>query len=140
MFSNTRRVQIEWGHCDPAGIVFNPRFFEYFDWSTALLFEGALGMPKPEVLEKYHGTGIPIVESRAKFLRPCRVGQTVEIISTVARLGRSSFDVEHRLLNGGELAVEAFETRVWTGRDPNDPTRLKAQQIPAEIAKRLQHS
>ena len=36
-FSNTRRLTIEWGHCDPAGIVFNPRYFEFFDWSTGLL-------------------------------------------------------------------------------------------------------
>jgi 4-hydroxybenzoyl-CoA thioesterase len=138
MFGITRRVQIEWGHCDPAGIVFNPRFFEYFDWSTALLFERALGMSKADAIEKYHAVGIPIVESRAKFLRPCRYGETVEIVSAIARLGRSSFDVQHRLRNGGELAVEAFETRVWTARDPADPARLKAQPLPADVVARFQ--
>ncbi len=39
-----RRFPIEWGHCDPAGIVFNARFFEFFDWSAWLLFEAALGV------------------------------------------------------------------------------------------------
>src|SRR3954452_22170236 len=106
MFSITRRVQIEWGHCDPAGIVFNPRFFEYFDWSTALLFERALGMTKAEAIRKYDAVGIPIVESRAKFLAPCRYGDTVEIVSAIVKLGRSSFDVQHRLTNAGVLAVE----------------------------------
>ena len=30
---NRRVFTIEWGLCDPAGIVFNPRF-EFFDWGT----------------------------------------------------------------------------------------------------------
>ena len=34
-FSNTRKVRIEWGDCDPAGIIFNPRYFEIFDAATA---------------------------------------------------------------------------------------------------------
>jgi 4-hydroxybenzoyl-CoA thioesterase len=89
------------------------------------------------VLKKYGGAGIPLVETRAKFLAPCRYGDIVEITSTVARLGRSSFDVEHRLMNGGALAVEGFETRVWTGRHPDDPTRIKAQPIPPEIVERF---
>jgi 4-hydroxybenzoyl-CoA thioesterase len=42
-FISRRRFIIEWGHCDPAGIVFNSRFFEFFDWGTWMLFEGALG-------------------------------------------------------------------------------------------------
>jgi len=45
-FSNTRTVRIEWGDCDPAGIIFYPRYFEIFDASTAMLFERALGMTK----------------------------------------------------------------------------------------------
>ena len=42
--SNTRTVRIEWGDCDPAGIIFYPRYFEIFDASTTLLFERRLGM------------------------------------------------------------------------------------------------
>ena len=43
-FTNTRKVRIEWADCDPAGIVFYPRYFEIFDASTSALFERALGM------------------------------------------------------------------------------------------------
>ena len=38
-FTNTRKVRIEWGDCDPAGIIFYPRYFDIFDASTALIFE-----------------------------------------------------------------------------------------------------
>ena len=44
MLTNTRQRTIEWGDCDPAGIVFNPRYFEWFDAATAALFARALGM------------------------------------------------------------------------------------------------
>ena len=40
------RVRIEWGQCDPAGIVFYPHYFAMFDHSTVLLIERALGMKK----------------------------------------------------------------------------------------------
>ena len=33
-FTFRRQLTVEWGLCDPAGIVFNSRFFEYFDAST----------------------------------------------------------------------------------------------------------
>ena len=44
MLTNTRRLAIEWGDCDAAGIVFYPRYFAMFDASTAYLLEKAIGM------------------------------------------------------------------------------------------------
>ena len=41
MCSNKLARRIEWGDCDPAGIVFNPRFFAFFDDATTLLVEAA---------------------------------------------------------------------------------------------------
>ena len=131
--SNTRELTIEWGHCDPAGIVFNPRFFEFFDWSTAVLFQAVLGMAKPEILKAYDCAGIPLVETRAQFLAPARFGDVVAIESTIASFGRSSFEVRHRLFNHGKPAVEGLEKRVWTGRDPDDPGRMRSKPIPAEV-------
>ena len=126
-----RRLTVEWGHCDPAGIVFNSRFFEYFDWSTALLFQAALGMTKPQMQAAY-SADMPLVAVRATFLKPAWLGDEVEIASTIDEFRRSSFDVQHRLSNRGELAVEAQETRVWVGH-----TELKSKPIPAEVVERF---
>ena len=41
MLINRRTIRIEWGDCDPAGIVFYPRYFEWFDACAAALFEDA---------------------------------------------------------------------------------------------------
>jgi 4-hydroxybenzoyl-CoA thioesterase len=137
-FSNTRRLTIEWGHCDPAGIVFNPRFFEFFDWSTAMLLFAASGMTKSEMMAAFGSAGAPVVATQAKFLKPCSFGDEVTIVSTVLKVGRSSFDVEHRLFKGDMLAVEARETRVWTVADGKGG--LRSEPLPDRMASRLKSS
>ena len=57
MLVNTRRLAIEWGDCDPAGIVFYPRYFAMFDASTAALFQRALGMTKKAMLRHWGAFG-----------------------------------------------------------------------------------
>lgn len=136
-FSRTRRLTVEWGHCDPAGIVFNPRFFEYFDYSTALLLEAALGIGKQAMLERYDLAGIPLVDTRAKFLTPSRFGDEIEIRSTITLLKRSSFSVSHHLTNADVLSVEGEEVRVWAGRHPDDAGRLAAKIIPDAVRAKL---
>ncbi len=136
-FAHTRRHTVEWGDCDPAGIVFYPRYFAMFDWSTAELFAAAFGMTKRLWTAKFGIAGIPMVDTRARFHVPSTFGDVVDIESRVSRFGRSSFDVEHRMLKAGVLAVECWETRVWSVRHPDDPARIKAAPIPAEVVETL---
>ena len=138
MLSNARTLRIEWGDCDPAGIVFYPRFFAMFDTSTTRLFERALGMKKFDFLEHYGVIGYPLVDARARFLMPVKYSDDVVIESTVKEFRRASFDMEHRLTKDGALAIEGFETRVWAARDPSDPAKIKSVPIPAEIIARFQ--
>jgi len=53
MLTVRRTVCIAWGDCDPAGIVFYPRYFDLFDACTTDLFSQALGMSKCQVLKVY---------------------------------------------------------------------------------------
>lgn len=64
MLTNKLRRRIEWGHCDPAGIVFNPNFFSFFDHGTTMLYEAA-GWPKHVMKELFGIVGCPLVETRA---------------------------------------------------------------------------
>jgi 4-hydroxybenzoyl-CoA thioesterase len=137
MLTYVRNTRIEWGDCDPAGIVFYPRYFAMFDSCTTGLFSQALGMSKFEFIKRYEFTGYPMVDTRARFLKPTRFGDDVTIETTVTEFRRSSFDVRHRLSHNGELAVECFDTRVWAARDPNDPEKIKAKPIPDEVIAKL---
>lgn len=132
-----RQLTVEWGQCDPAGIVFNARFFEMFDTSTWMLFNAALGV-KPQDLAKTFGIlGIPLVDAGAEFLKPAKFGDVIEIATRVSEFRRSSFDVEHRITIGGERAVDGTETRVWAARDKDNPDKIGAVTLPAEVMARF---
>ena len=137
MFSHSRDVEIEFGDCDPAGIVFYPNYFRMFDAATAHLFEAALGMKKIAWLKAFDIVGIPMVDTGAKFSRPSRFGDVVTIETSVSALRRSSFVIAHKLYNGCELAIEAHEIRVWAAADPELPGRIKATALPAAVIEAL---
>lgn len=128
-----RQLTIEWGHCDPAGIVFNPRFFEMFDTSSWMLFETALGVKQQELASTYGIIGIALVDARANFMKPAKFGDAIEIASRIKEFRRTSFDVEHLITIDGTLAVEGGETRVWAVRDKADPDKIATAAIPAEV-------
>jgi 4-hydroxybenzoyl-CoA thioesterase len=134
-FVHRRQLTIEWAYCDPAGIVFNSRFFEIFDSATWALLEAALGVPKHELSAVFDIVGVPLVEASARFIAPVKFGDLVVLESQVSAFRRSSFDVAHRVLIGGELATEGRETRVWAVRD--NAGRLKAKPLPDEVTARF---
>jgi 4-hydroxybenzoyl-CoA thioesterase len=129
---NRRTLRIEWGQCDPAGIVFYPQYLIIFDTSTGWLFERT-GLKPLAMRQKYGIVGLPIVDVGARFLMPCRFDDEIVVESAVDEWGRSSFNVRHRILKSDALAVEGFEKRVWAAPHPVQAGSIKAQQIPAEI-------
>jgi 4-hydroxybenzoyl-CoA thioesterase len=136
MLTNRRTIAVAWGDCDAAGIVFFPRYFEWFDACTHALFARA-GLPKRTMLDQHGIVGVPLVEARARFVLPSSFGDEVEVETTITRFGRSSFDVQHRLLRGADLAVEGFETRVWAVRAPDAPNGIRGAAIPDEVKRRF---
>jgi 4-hydroxybenzoyl-CoA thioesterase len=135
---NTRKVHIEWGDCDPARIVYFPRYFVFFDNCTVGMFD-AIGLPKPQLLEKYDIVGFPLVDVQARFMIPSSFGEDVVIETTIAEWGRSSFKVQHRLLKDGDkVAIEATETRVFVAADPARPGGIRSCPIPQELIERFE--
>ncbi|HXY50371.1 MAG TPA: thioesterase family protein [Terriglobales bacterium] len=136
MLINRRTIRIEWGDCDPGGVVYFPRYFECFDACTRALFERA-GLSKREMMKSYAMDGIPLVDMKARFLMPSRFGDDVLVESWVAKWGNSRFVVQHRLLKGNALAVECSETRVWVAHPKGDPKTFEARPIPQEVKERF---
>jgi 4-hydroxybenzoyl-CoA thioesterase len=132
-FTFQRQLTVEWGQCDPAGIVFNSRFFEFFDANTWMLFDAALGVKPHQLLPVFGIMGIPLVDAWANFLKPAKFGDVIDVASRVSEFRRSSFDVEHKVTICGELAVEGGETRVWAARDKVNPDKIAGMAIPSEI-------
>ena len=132
MFVNRRDVQFQCGDCDPANIVYYPRYFAMFDDSTSTLFEVA-GFSKKDLVHKYGLVGIPMVDTRSKFYIPSTYGDWITIETKIESIKRSSFEVKHNVYKGEALAIEGFETRVLVGRDPVNPDKLKSAPFPAEM-------
>jgi 4-hydroxybenzoyl-CoA thioesterase len=139
MLVNTRAVRIEWGDCDPAGIVFYPRYLAIFDACTCALIERALGMTKPQYLNAYGFDGHPLVNAHVRFIAPTTFGDDVTIETALLEFRRSSFDIRHRLLKDGNLAVEGVETRVWIKNDPVSG-KMKSEPVPREVIERMSRS
>jgi len=136
MFTHASKVEIQFGDCDPAGIVYYPNYFRFFDNATAGLMTAALGMQKRNWLEHYGIAGIPMVDTGAHFVRPSTFGDVVEIRSEITGLGRSSFSVNHTLLKDGEPAIEAHEKRVWVVRTAEGG--IRSEPIPDNVRKVLE--
>ena len=130
-----RQMTVEFGHCDPVGVVAPKRLFEYFDNATWSLFEAALSIKRQDFIAT---VGIlPLVDVRLECRKTVHFGDTIEIASRIAAFRRSSFDVDHRITLDGELAIEGGETRVWATRDKNNPDKINPRTIPDEVIARF---
>lgn len=138
-------VRVGWGHSDPAGIVFYPNFFAYFDEATWALFYAA-GLGLDVMRERFGCLGIPLVDAQASFKLPCRFRDVLTIESEVADVTEKTFAVRHRVLNhgpegpgesAGREALTGREVRIWGIVHPDDPKRLKAVPLPPAVLKAL---
>ena len=136
MVSHALSAKVRWSEADPAGIVFYPRFFEWFDLGTEALFE-SLGLPWPELFPAEHIVGVPIVESGARFASPVRYGDEVRIQSTVSEVHEKTFRVDHEVSVGGRRCATGFEVRAWVARPESPDAALAARPIPARVVARL---
>ncbi len=135
MRKNERSILVEWGDCDPSGVVFNPRYFAWFDASMhALLTAARSGYDV--LVARYGIDGIPLVENRAKFMAPVRYGDSIRLEAAVTKLHRCAFDLHHRVWKGDVLAAECFETRVLTALD-REQRRSRATPLPEALVASL---
>ena len=127
--------QVQWGDCDPAGIIFYPTYFRWADAASWALF-ASVGCG-PAWMRAEH-MAMPLVSAECQFLHPAGHGDRCEVRSRIARFGGKSFVVAHEVVRAdGTLLAKAKETRVW-GRHVNGPgTPLKGEPIPEELKQRF---
>jgi 4-hydroxybenzoyl-CoA thioesterase len=90
-------------------IAYFPNFFRWFDASTFHFFRQC-GLPPWHELEKAHGViGFPVVDVSCQFRRPARVGDRLEVRTTLEEWRDKSFVIKHELLRGEERLAEARE-------------------------------
>ncbi len=128
---------VMFAHCDVAGTVFYPYFYAWFDQSTEELFRNN-ELSYADLKRQFGVVGMPLVESGARYLSACRLGDQVEISTWVDEWARKTFLVKHRITHeDGSVAVEGYERRVWAVTDDTSPNGIRAIEIPQTAIDRL---
>jgi 4-hydroxybenzoyl-CoA thioesterase len=85
----TRSVPIRFSHCDPAGIVYFPHYFDMFNGLIEDWYGRELGYDYAELITggRY---GFPFVHIECDFKIPSRIGEVIDLTLLVERVGRSS--------------------------------------------------
>jgi len=110
-----REIAIEFNHCDPAGIVFYPRYFEMVNSVVENFFAEVLDYPFARIMAER--SGVPTVHLTCDFHAPSRLGERVGFVLTVERLGSRSVTVAVRAARDGERRLSAKAVLVWVGAD-----------------------
>jgi 4-hydroxybenzoyl-CoA thioesterase len=140
MLDSRMEIRVEWAHCDPATIVYNPHFFDWMDRGTHRLFEAAGFRLEQMTRADPEFRGVPLVRTSATFRAPARVGDRLTLSTRTSRFGGRSFDLEHRFFLADALIVEGAQTRVWGRTAPGQPDTLTAVPLPAEVRAALSAS
>lgn len=129
----THSVNVQFGDCDPGGIVFFPNFSRWMD-AASLMFFTQCGVPPWRVLERERGiVGTPLLEINTKFMKTVTYGETIHITTQVEEWRRVAFIQVHRVTRGDDLVCEGREVRAFVKRDDHDPNRLRAIPVPEDI-------
>jgi 4-hydroxybenzoyl-CoA thioesterase len=88
----TRSVAIRFSHCDPAGIVYFPHYFDMFNGLIEDWYGQELDYDYAELVMGSH-YGFPFVHIECDFRIPSRMGEVVDMTLLVERIGRSSLAI-----------------------------------------------
>lgn len=123
-------IQVDWGDCDPAGIVFYPNFYRWMDKGFWLLF-GSRGLTLGTLRERYKTLGGPLVDTGATFIQPVQPGEILTVNSLVQHWGTKSFRIEYKFARQTLPVATGFEVRVW-GTLEKDGS-ITSSAIPQEV-------
>ena len=131
-------IEVRFGDCDPAGIIYFPRFFALFHDAMETWFPARLGLPYSELVVG-RKIGFPAVHTEADFKAPCALGDAIAVELRVARLGRSTIDLRYVVRGAaGDLRVNGATTCVVMDLDPASPGFRRALAIPDDLRRRIE--
>jgi 4-hydroxybenzoyl-CoA thioesterase len=106
----TRTVQIRFSHCDPAGIVYFPHYFNMFNGLIEDWYTEELGVNYADlILHDQHG--FPFVHIDTDFKIPSRMGEKLELTLLIEKVGRSSLTL---VIVGHKDGIERLRARTVT--------------------------
>lgn len=127
-----REVLVRFAHCDPAGIVFYPRYFEMINGVVEDWFEDALETSFAGLLF-HRNLGTPTVHFTVDFVNASMMGDRLTFTLAITRFGTSSFDLSIIASHQGEERLRVKQVLLFT-----DAKARGSQPIPADLRKRME--
>ncbi len=124
-----RDIRIEFNHCDPAGIVFYPRYFEMLNSVVENFFRDVARHPFEAMM--LDDTGVPTARVEMSYTAPSRLGEVLNWRLTVARLGRAALDLKVEAWGSDikRLTAEMTVVHVKAGRPQSWPDAVRARTL-----------
>ncbi len=96
---------------DRAGIVYFPRFYDFFHRALEDFFQEEAGLSY-WALEETHHVALPIVHVETDFVRPLAHGDVVTVVLETLAVGTSSLTVRYRVFRPGHDEAAAVSKAV----------------------------
>lgn len=122
------RVDVQFGDCDPAGIVFFPNFSRWMDAASHDYFMRCGLPPWREIASLPGCVGAPLLEIHSRFHTSATYGETLDIHTSTEEWRSKVFVQRHRIVRGEALICEFRATRALCVKQADG--KLKAVEIP----------
>jgi 4-hydroxybenzoyl-CoA thioesterase len=124
-------ARVEFGDCDPAGIVWFPNFFRWIDAASRHFF-AECGVPRwEETTETLGVIGTPLVDTHTRFVKAASYGDTLQIAVRITEWREKSFVQTYRVTRGDDLILECEEVRIFGAK--REGGGIRAVAIPPSI-------
>jgi 4-hydroxybenzoyl-CoA thioesterase len=125
------KVKVEWGDCDPYGIVFYPNFYKWMD-SAQWSYFNKIKQPITK-LEKIYGiVGLPLVHTEANYISACYREDILKIETRLIKITKSTIKLAHVIKRKNIEVCSGSETRIWA---KNIEGKKISSPIPNEVRK-----
>jgi len=123
---------IRFAHCDPAGIVYFPRFFDLAHSTMEDWFASGLQQPLPDLIRDRR-IGTPTVSVQCEFVKPLRMGDTLRFEMRVLKAGNASLQLAYTGKKDGVEHLRMVQTIAFMALDGGSAT-----PIPADLRPRIE--
>jgi 4-hydroxybenzoyl-CoA thioesterase len=129
-----KAVRIRFSHCDPAGMVYYPRYVTLVQWLVEDWFNEGLQIDFAGYIGRSR-LGLPVVTMRFDFIEPARQGDLLNMRLSVLRAGRRSITLAIEGIVDGRPRLRAEQVLVTTSLDTG-----AAVEIPGDLRAAIERS
>ena len=124
--------RVRFTHTDPAGYVFFPRYFEKFQAAVEDWFNLEMGVDYAGIVLN-RGVGLPTAHTECNFMKPCRLGEILDLSLRLTKVGSTSLTVDFFGSVAGEQRLHGQSVLVFINLQDGTPV-----PIPEDLREKLE--